>query len=405
MRLILSLLAAALLAAPAARAQTEAAVLQQAEQLIKQKKYESAYRALDKFDPRNGRTAVLLKKEDIVLNYYLMSVNHQLFGLQDLKPNQDVKQLRGRPGTYGMVQLPLQELLDSLKRLRPTDYGLDLGLGHYYYALQQCGCGGQELGEEELLRRAEQYFTAAHAHQREDYESHFALGFIRLYRKEMALAVEALERSLQLNPNYPNAHYNLAYAYTALGRPADALPHARRAAALYQEPDYRADAVGMVASLEKQLKGGAAPGLLGTRSQEAATKEQAQADYQTLRAQVAAAVQAKAADAPALTKQLFGLDPASDTMYGDLMDLYQQHGQAAALVTFFEAQLPTAPPTPAVQGQLHFYLACLNMELQRPAAAYPHFRQADVLLRKVTPATNPAFDIIKRGLAASRPKK
>jgi hypothetical protein len=405
MRFIL-LAAATLMASTNAQAQTpETAVLQQAEQLIKQKKYESAYRALDKLDPKNGRTAVLLKKEDLVLNYYVQSINHQLFALKDLKPNQDVEELRGRPGSYGMYALPLAELLDSLKRLRPTDYGLDLGLGHYYFALQQCGCGGQELGEEELLRRAEQYFTTAHAHQREDDDSHFAIGFVRMRRKQMAEAAPELERALVLNPDYPNAHYNLAYAYTALGRPAEALPHARRAAALYQRPDYKADAERMVAALEKQLKGGAAPNLLGTRADEAATEAKAQAAYAALREQVAQAVAGKAPSAPALTLQLFQLNPANDAMYGDLMDVYQEHQQPEALAAFFQQQLPKAPQTPAVQGQLHFYLACLAMQLQHPAEAYPHFRQADMLLRKVTPASNPVFETIKRGLAESRPRK
>ncbi|OON71042.1 hypothetical protein B0919_03355 [Hymenobacter sp. CRA2] len=391
--------------APAAQAQTEAAVLQQAEQLIQQKKYESAYRVLDKFDPKNARTAVLLKKEDVVLNYYLLSVNHEIFGLQDLKPTQRVEELRGKPGRYGSVRLPLRPLLDSLKRLRPTDYGLDLGLGHYYYAVQQCGCGRQGLSEDELLQRAEQYFTTAHAHQREDFESHFALGFISMRRKQMAEGAAELERSLALNPNYPNAHYNLAYAYSALGRPADALPHARRAGALYQNPEYKADAVSMTATLEKQLKGGAAPNLLGTREAEAAANAKDQAAYDALKAQVAAAVAAKAPNAKALTLQLFQLNPANDAVYSDLMDIYQEHEQPAAMAAFFQEQLPAAPQTPAVQGLLHFYVACLDMQLQRPAEAYPHFRQADMLLRKVSSPDNPAFAIIKKGLNESRPKK
>ncbi|UYZ58308.1 tetratricopeptide repeat protein [Hymenobacter latericus] len=390
-----------LLGAGPLRAQTEAAVLARAEALIGQKKYESAYRALEQFDPKNAHVAVVLKKEAIALNYYLLSLNLEVFGLRDLGPGEQVAQLRGKPGKYGSYQLPVAQVLGALKRRHPTDYRLDLGLGHYYYTLQQCGCGRQRFADDELLQKAQQYYAAAHAHQQEDYESRFATGFMLLREKQLAAAVPELERSVALNAQYPNAHYNLAYAYAALGRPAEALPHARQAAALYQVAEYKADAEGMAAALEQQLQGGPAPNLPGTREQASAAAD----TYAALREQVAAAVAGKAPNVRELTLKLFRLDPDNDAMYADLMDIYQAHNQFPALEVFFREQLPTAPQTPTAQGMLHFYVAILNMQLGRPAAAYPHFQQADTHLRQVAQADNPLFDTIRRGLAESKPRR
>ncbi|KUG05902.1 tetratricopeptide repeat protein [Solirubrum puertoriconensis] len=402
MRVFLLAAALVLLGAGSLRAQTEAAVLAKAEQLIGQKKYESAYRALEEFDPKNTRVAVVLKKEDIALNYYLLSVNLEVFGLRDLKANEQVAQLRGKPGKYSSYQLPVAEVLTALKRRRPTDYRLDLGLGHYYYTLQQCGCGKQRFSDEELLQKAQQYYAEAHSHNQEDYESRFAMGFMLMRKQQLAAAVPELERSVALNAEYPNAHYNLAYAYAALERPAEALPHAKQAAALYAFQPYKGEAQGMVEALEKHLQGGPALNLLGTRN---ADGSQPAGAYAALREQVAAAVARKASNAKELTLKLFQLDPENDGMYADLMDIYQANDQFPAMEMFFREQLPTAPQTPTAQGMLHFYVAILNMQLGRTAAAYPHFQQADAQLRKVAKPDNPLFDTIRRGLAESKPRR
>ena len=126
--------------------------------------------------------------------------------------------------------------------------------------------------------------------------------------------------------------------------------------------------------------------------------------YTSLRSLLALAVATKAPDAATWAAKLYQLNSADDQMFVDIMDIYQAQAQWAEAEAFFSSQVLTAPAQPAAQGLLHFYLAILNMQLQRPQVARPHFLTAQTQLRKVAKAENPMFEIIAKGLAESKPK-
>ena len=120
--------------------------------------------------------------------------------------------------------------------------------------------------------------------------------------------------------------------------------------------------------------------------------------YAALKSEVAAAVAAHAPQAPALTGQLFRLNPNDEQVYTDLMSIYEAENAAPALLAFFNSRLPTAPSTPKAQGYLHLYAGILSMQLGQLVDARPHFVQAKNQLRKVLKPNDPAFRIIQQGL-------
>jgi tetratricopeptide (TPR) repeat protein len=63
----------------------------------------------------------------------------------------------------------------------------------------------------------------------------FALGICRNLMAKYTEAETALERGLELDPESPEGHYELAKTYWALGRWQDAVPHAQKAVTL--KPD------------------------------------------------------------------------------------------------------------------------------------------------------------------------
>ena len=73
----------------------EPAALAQAAKLEAAKQYEAAYQVLDKADPKDQQPAVFLQKEKILLDYYLITLGFQGFGLKNLGPKETVAQLRG----------------------------------------------------------------------------------------------------------------------------------------------------------------------------------------------------------------------------------------------------------------------------------------------------------------------
>ena len=387
------------LTAHLASAQTPAATtLTRAAQLIKEQKYESAFDVLDKADPKNQQPELLLAKEKLVLDYYLISMGHQGFGLRDLAPGETVEQLRGKEGNYSMHLLNLPLELNRLQRKYPANYALSKGLGDYWYAVLSCGCGEQDKPEEQKLDLVLRYYNAAHAHGQADYNSYFGVGYAQLLRDQPAAASVAFEKSVALKADYPNSHYNLAYALWLLKKSAEGLPHAKTAYDLYAaEPRRQADAARLLGMLYEQQK----------KPVEAkASYQQSLAlnptDYPSIRGLLGLAVAARSAEAASWATRLYQLNPADDQMFNDIMDIYQNYNQWAEAEAFFSSQLPTAPKEAVPQGLLHFYVAILHMQLKRPQQARPHFVEAKKQLTTVMKPDNPALQLIEKGLAESK---
>ncbi|RSK48067.1 hypothetical protein EI291_13345 [Hymenobacter rigui] len=374
-------------------------VLAQAAQLTQEKKYESAFTVLDKADPKNLQPEVLLAKEKLVLDYYLISMGHQGFGLRDLAPGETVEKLRGREGNYSMHLLNLPLELNRLQRKYPTNYALSKGLGDYWYAVLACGCGEQDKPEQQKQDLVLRYYNAAHAHGLGDYTSYFGLGYVQLLRDQVVPATVAFEKSVALKADYPNSHYNLSYALWLQKKSAEGIPHAKAAYNLYvDEPRRRADAARMLGMLQEQQQKPAES--KAAYQQSLALNPQ---DTPSMLGMLRLAVAAHSPEAPGWAAKLYQLNPADDQMFNDIMDIYQNNNQWAEAEAFFSSQLPTASKEPTAQGLLQFYLGALNMQLKRPQQAYPHFQEAKIQLEKVLRDGHAFLNKIEEGIAESKP--
>ncbi|MCI1186759.1 tetratricopeptide repeat protein [Hymenobacter sp. DH14] len=377
---------------------TPAAALAQGAQLETEKKYESAYQALDKVDPKNQQPDVVLQKEKVLLRYYLIALNFQGFGLKDLAPGETIGRLRGKPGQYSMHLLDIPKTLKQLQKQFPQNYRLSQGLGDYYYQAVLCHCGEQDKTEAQLLDLVIEHYGQAHAHQLGDFMTYYAVGYAHLAQGRAEASIAPFEKAIALNSQYPDSPYNLAFALMQLKRPAEAIPYAQTSLRLYTDPEMKADAARMLGTLHQR-----------TQQPNEAKKALLQSlelqpqNYATLRNLLELAVTTHAPDAAAWANRLYQLNPADDQMFSDIMDIYQAQNQWAEAEAFFSGQLPKAPATPTAQGLLHFYVAVLNMQLKRPQAARPHFVAAQAALKKVAKPDNPLFQAIAKGLAETKP--
>jgi tetratricopeptide (TPR) repeat protein len=370
----------------------------QAAKLETSKKYESAYAVLDKADPKDQQPEVLLQKEKLLLDYYLITIGFRGFALRDLAPDETVEKLRGKEGKYVMHLVDFPQKLTQLLKRFPQDFSLRKGLGDYYYRALLCHCGEQDKTETELLNLVIENYGQAHAHQLGDYMSHYAVGYAHLVQKQAQRSIEPFEKSIALNPQYPTSHYNLAYALWQLDKPAQATPYAQNAFRLYSEPGLKADAARMLGELHKQQKQPAEARKAWLQSLDLQPQ-----NYATLRSLLELSVASRAPDAAAWAARLYQLNPADDQMFSDIMDIYQAQNQWGEAEAFFSGQLPKVAAEPAAQGLLHFYVAILNMQLKRPQVARPHFLTAQTQLKKVVKPDNPLFQMIDRGLAETKP--
>jgi tetratricopeptide (TPR) repeat protein len=377
----------------------EPAALAQAAKLEAAKQYEAAYQVLDKADPKDQQPAVFLQKEKILLDYYLITLSFQGFGLKNLGPKETVQQLRGQTeGQYSMHLVDIPKQLAQLQKRFPQDYRLRKGLGDYYYRAMLCHCGERDKSDEQLLKLVLDNYNQAHAHQVGDFMSYYAVGYAHLVQGESEPSLAPFEKSIALNPDYPTSHYNLAYALMQLKKPAEATVQAQTALRLYTDPPLKADAAHMLGVLYRQQQKPEEARQAWLQSLEIQPQK-----YASFRSLLELAVSTHAPDATTWATRLYQLNPADDEMFVDIMDIYQAQNQWAEAEAFFSSQVPKAPAEPAAQGLLHFYLAILNMQLKRPQVARPHFLAAQTELRKVMKPSNQTFQAIDKGLAETKP--
>lgn len=247
------LLAGGLLSA--AHAQTNIAILQKADALVGERKYASAFRVLQQYDPRNERPAVVLQKEDIALRYYVSHSQYRRFGFKDLQLTDNIEQYRSTDSTYSTVPFPLGRALRALKERYPNDYKLDRGLGDYYFAVQQCNCAEPSKTEDELFPLIIQYYDVAHEHGYGDYSSYFAQGYSYQRLGKFQESVPPFLRSIELRKNYPEARLNLAFVYLELKEFEKAREQAQMAVALFPDEQHKSDANFLLQSIEERIQG------------------------------------------------------------------------------------------------------------------------------------------------------
>ena len=251
----------ALKAAAVAAAKTRAAalaaqskVLRQAKQLELERRYESAWQVLQRLDSANTIPAVVLQKANLALNYYTATQDLTRFAFRNLKLTDPAPDsLRMLNQDTARHAFAVRKVLERLRRQDPDNYRLARALGDYFYAVQQCDCAEQRLGEDEVFRRTILAYEEAHAHGQGDYISYFALGYAyqRLGRFEASLP--PFERSLELRPNNPTVHLNLAFVLLELRDLEKARYHARSAQFLFPDAHHKEDAGFLMNQIEERI--------------------------------------------------------------------------------------------------------------------------------------------------------
>ena len=85
-------------------------------------------------------------------------------------------------------------------------------------------------------------YEEAHAHGQGDYLSYFALGYAYQRLGRFQESLPPFERSLELRPNNPTAHLNLAFVLLELRDLEKARYHARSAQCLFPDAHHKEDA-------------------------------------------------------------------------------------------------------------------------------------------------------------------
>jgi len=108
------------------------ATLHDADSLIALHKYKSAYVLLDSVDAINANPDIAVKKAFIALRYYVNTNKHTVFGFKDLRLNQTIEDIFGRPDIVPIYTFPIETVMLAFYKKDSTRCDISRILGEYY---------------------------------------------------------------------------------------------------------------------------------------------------------------------------------------------------------------------------------------------------------------------------------
>ncbi|GAB7089700.1 tetratricopeptide repeat protein [Marinifilum fragile] len=363
--------------------------LEKANKLIETKKYESAYQVLNNADPNNEKPEITIAKTNLFLNYFATSIMHQMFALTDLKPDEDIMDIRGKAGNFAMFRFSADSVLINLIKKYPNNYKLKKELGYYYHEVHLKYQGSWLQPDSLLIDQFKKNYLDAYKNGIYDYWSTYGIGYAYLMNKEFKSSIPFFEKSIALRNDYPSSHYNLAYAYLYTDQRDKGIESAKKAMNLYEYPNYKADAARMIAVMYREIE-----------DYEKAIDFYKQADqilphdYYTLRPLLELELSLKKEEYKERTNQFFLVAPGNPTIYQDLMNIYWNNQKEDELLAFLTQQHKNYQQDPKVDGNLYFYTAVIQYDKEDFSNAKLNFEKSREVFKKVFETNHRVFEII-----------
>ena len=372
--------------------QTETETIKKANDLIASKKYESAFKLLDNFDPENSKPDIVLLKVDIVLNYFVSSIMHQMFALKDLEKNENIMDYRGREGSFGMQMFQADSILAKLIAKYPTNCKLYKGLGEFYYEAHLKYGDKWLKNNSELFQLMQTNFQKAVEGNCADYLSNYVLGYVNIAQEKYQECIPYFLKAIEQNKDYATSHYNLAYAYLFTDDRENALKYAKNALNLYSDREYKGDAARMLGVIYRELE----DDKNAMENYELADKIDPE-NYYTLKPLLELYVKTDNKKSDKTAKVFFNLAPANPTIYNDLGEIYHNNNKEKKLIDFYKSQLLAFKNDKKVQGNLNFYLGRIYVDTDKKIAK-EYFLKSKEIFEKIFDKNHQVFNTIDEGL-------
>lgn len=181
--------------------------IEAADAKIKERKYASAIGELGLDD----NEYIIYKKSQIFTQYFVQSIMHQMFVMQDLKKGEDILELRkSYTGSAPMTMYDVEAVVKDFQKKNGKKPILALTLGNFYYDVITRYGDQWVKSRDDLERLAKENLKAAEKAGLYDYYSLFALGTLHFNENEWDDAEEYFLRVVQMQPDHSSAWFNIA---------------------------------------------------------------------------------------------------------------------------------------------------------------------------------------------------
>jgi hypothetical protein len=363
--------------------------IDKANKLIEGKKYESGIKILNDADPDNDNPEIVIAKTNLYLNYFVTSIMHQMFALKDLEKDEEIMEIRGSEGSFSMFTFAPDSILLRLIDKYPEKYELNKTLGYFYHEVHLKYPQNWLQPDSAVVKHFFDNYRIAYDNGIYDYWSSYGIGYAYLMKSDYKNAIPYLKKSTELKNDYPSSHYNLAYAYLYTDQREKGIESAKIAMDLYDYPQYKADAIRLIAVTYSELN-----------KLEKSWDYYVQADiiypndYYTLKPLLDLEITLNKKTYKDKTKQFFLLAPGNPTIYQDLTTMYWNNNKQEELIEFLKGQHENYLNDNKVNGNLYFYIATIQYDNEDLKNAKINFEKSREIFKKVYEPNHRVFEVI-----------
>lgn len=370
--------------------------IEQVDKLLKEEKYDTAFKLLDEIDPENQDPEYVLKKLDIALNYFVKSISHQLFAFKDLKEGEDLHDLReyGENQSFSMYMFPINEILDTLIIQHPNNYELYKSLGEFYYEVHLKYGQNWLIEESEVLNRMNKNFKIAAENGVSDYLTHYCLGYYQVLEESYDKAIPHFLKSIILDSTYPTSYYNLSICYLYTDQPNIGANYAVKSIDLYDNIGYKADAARVAAVLYKQIED------FDNALKYYKLSDQIQpGNYYTINQLLELQLElGLMKESEKTADSFFKLDPTNPRICSDLVEIYTITKKEKELLEFFNRKLEEYNSDNEVLGNIYFHIGQYHLSNEDKIKAKENFLIARKSFESILDKDHYVFEVIDKAI-------
>lgn len=366
--------------------------MEEAEKLVENKKYKSAFELLQQADPDNQNPEILIQKTDIVLNYFVTSISHMMFALKDLEQDENVMQYRKQGGDFSLFMFDVDSLTRRMINQRSGTHPLYKNLADFWFDVY-LRYGNSRDNQESALDSVRKYARMAISTGADNYTTYYQLALCYTMDQKFSDAIPLFNKSISKNDTFATSHYNLAYAYLYNEQQSNALVHANRAYELYKDSAQKADAARMAGVTLMEMNRPQKAKVFFEKSLVYAPN-----NYNTLQNMLQlylAAAEQQKADSTAM--EIFALAPDNPRVADDLSNIYQQENKTEAFVAMMKKNLANFSEYAEIRGNIYFAMAKVRMKT-KPKEAEQYLLKAKESFAEELPDDHYVFDVIRQAL-------
>lgn len=369
-------------------------------ELIKVKKYESAYKILLKADPNNLDKDILIKKQEILFKYGISTDLHQAFFLKNVKSDSelnngqyDIKKFK----KYSFYPVPYY---DSLLKLDPNNCLINKALGEYYFDAYEKYRGRWIINDSELIQLIAQFNENATNKGCGEAKNYYALGQVLIAKNKLKESIYFFNNAVTRNEKEPRYQYFLAYAYLFNKGNEKAIEHGKNSINLFSDIAAKSDASRLVGQAYLELN----------NYEEALSffKKADSIDSSTNANKLSIlSLYVKKKDSvnqAFYLNELFEKENSNINFYGSLESIYTLYSSVDFLTSFYETKLGKTANNDTLNGNLYFFTARLY-SINNPIKSIEYFEKSKTYFEKIYKNDHEVFGIINKSIESLKAVK